>query len=224
MGTAIDTQVPVLEVPQPEVYDPTPGSAYWDASDLRIVLEVDANGNPTDRNGNGYVIEIRNQDGTSNDTLSERLLNDCPVASTTLRNENGSGNPSYEVNDTRVKTDNSTSLNDFTTGDFITIGNDIDSNVVTSISNGGNKRLFIRRRLGHGYQSNPVATSGESVRKAVVSTSDTFYNYREKHNGTDGNAGNYIRMLNVDVQALLDCVHDQQLMGTTQLDDRTEGD
>lgn len=223
-GTAIDTQVPVLEVPQPEVYDPTPGSAYWDASDLRIVLEVDASGNPTDRNGNGYVIEIRNQDGSSNDILSERLLNDCPVASTTLRNEGGSGNTEYEVNDTQIRTNNSVPLDDFTTGDFIRIGNDIDSNVVTSITNNsGNRRLNIRRRLGHGYQSNPVASANEPVRKAVVSTSDTFYNYREKHNGTNGDAGNYIRMLNVDVQALLDCVHDQQLMGTTQLDDRTEG-
>ncbi|NJM68288.1 MAG: hypothetical protein HC851_22795 [Acaryochloris sp. RU_4_1] len=216
-----------MDVPQPEVFNPTPGSDYWDKADLRIVLEVDANGNPNDRNGNGYVIEVRDQDGSVDTTASDDLLNNCPVTSTTLRNETNSSNPSYEVDDIQIRTNNSTPLDDFEVDDFIRIGNDIDSNVITSIinssSSGGNRRINIRRQLGHSYHSNPVATAGEPVRKAVVSTSDTFYNYREKHGVSGGDAGRFIRMLNVDVQALLDCVHDEQLMGSRQLNDRTDG-
>jgi hypothetical protein len=225
-GTAIDTQIPRLDVPQPDVFNPTPGSEYWDKADLRIVLEVDANGNPNDRNGNGYMLEVRNQDGSVNTTASDDLLNNCPVASTTLRNEgsSSSSNTGYEVDDIQIRTNNSTPLDDFEVGDFIRIGNDIDSNVIETITNdSGNRRIDIKRRLGHSYHSDPVASSGESVRKAVVSTSDTFYNYREKHGVSGGNEGRFIRMMNVDVQALLDCAHDEQLMGSKQLDDRTDG-
>lgn len=235
-GTAIDTQIPRLDVPEPDVYNPTPGSAYWDAADLRIVLEVDSNGNPTDRNGNGYVIEVRNQDGTPDTTLSARLLNSCPVAEQLLLPDSDSTPTTYQRGKTRLQLANNSQFEDSSGDhipDFVTVGYhsddtanvDIDSNV---ISDTPGTDIRIRRRLGHTYQPNPVITVDPTigpltVRKAVVSTSDTFFNYREKHGATGGEEGQFIRMINVDVQALLDCAHDQSLMGSKQLDDRTEG-
>lgn len=237
-GTAIDTQIPRLEVPSPEVYNPTPGSTYWDAADLRIVLEVDSNGNPTDRNGNGYVIEVRNQNGSVDTNLSDDLINSCPVTNTVVEDrlnfwsgiDDIQGLPGndevlplseYQPVYRRVSVDSTAGL---AVGDILTIGNDIDSNVIDGIfSSGGQPYVRLRRRLGHSYQSTPIVSTGDSLRKAVVSTSDTFFNYREKHGASGGDEGQFIRMINVDVQALLDCAHAQSLMGSKQLDDRTEG-
>lgn len=237
-GTAIDTDIPVLDVPKPDVFNPTPGSTYWDAADLRVVLEVDASGNPTDRNGNGYVIEVRNQDGSVDTTLSDDLINDCPVANTDVEDRvnfwsgvddiqglpgNNETTPlsEYQPVYRRVSVDSTAGLSN---GDIVTIGNDIDSNVIDGIfSSGGQSYIRLKRRLGHAYQSTPVVSTGDAVRKAVVSTSDTFFNYREKHGANGGDKGQFIRMINVDVQAMLDCVHAQSLMGSKQLDDQTEG-
>lgn len=237
-GTAIDTQISRLDVPEPDVYDPEPGSAYWDAADLRVVLEVDASGNPTDRNSNGYVIEVRNQDGSVDTNLSDDLINACPVTNTVVEDrlnfssgiDDIQGLPGndevmplseYQPVYRRVSVDSTAGL---AVGDIVTIGNDIDSNVIDGIfSSGGQPYIRLKRRLGHAYQSTPVVSTGDSVRQAVVSTSDTFFNYREKHGASGGDEGQFIRMINVDVQAMLDCVHNQSLMGSKQLDDRTEG-
>jgi Tfp pilus assembly protein PilX len=200
-----------LNVPAPSVLDPTSGSLYWDSADLRVVLKLNSSNQPTG-------IEIRNQNNSVNNTATNALRASCPAANTTLRPE-ASGDNNYEVSDVLLRV-NSTS--GFNPGDAITVGTDIDSNVIRP-SGIGTNTLSIRRQLGHSYQSNPVASNTNAVRKAVVSTSDTFFNYREKHNATGGNAGNYIRMLNVDVRSLLDCVHDQSLMGGKTLDDTTDG-
>jgi Tfp pilus assembly protein PilX len=200
-----------LNVPTPSVLNPTPGSLYWDSADLRVVLKLNASNQPTG-------IEIRNQNNSVNTTATNALRASCPVASTTLQPE-ASGDDNYENNDVLLKV-NSTS--GFNPGDAITVGTDIDSNVIGPSGIGVNT-LSTRRQLGHSYQTNPIASSTSTVRKAVVSTSDTFFNYREKHGVAGGNAGNYIRMLNVDVRSLLDCVHNQSLMGSKTLDDTTDG-
>lgn len=38
----IETEVDEVTVPEPEVFDPTPGAVYWDKADLRIVLELNS--------------------------------------------------------------------------------------------------------------------------------------------------------------------------------------
>ncbi|NJK41158.1 MAG: hypothetical protein HC934_07035 [Acaryochloridaceae cyanobacterium SU_2_1] len=202
-GNRIGISVPELQVPEPDLLKPVPGNLYWDSADLRVVLKLDGSSNPTG-------IEIRNADNSVNASLTNALRDSCPVASTTLRT-------AESTTETSLGTNNSTTLANFTTNDFIAVGTDIDSNVVRSINNGSTKSLTIRRQLGSS------SASGATVRKAVVSTSNTFYNYREKDGVAGGNSGKYIRMLNVDMQALINCVHDRGLMGSKQLSDETDG-
>lgn len=248
-GSAIKLELPKLKVPEPDEFDPAPGRLYWDAADLRIVLEVDPTTVdpitnapiPNDNNGNGYVLEVRKQDGSVDTTLSDKLLNSCPVTQRILNVETLAPlDFAYEQNDTDLTLLPKNPLNplenrDFNDDDIVTVGNDIDSNVVVD-SNLTPTQIRLKRQLGHSSYSeaievvpdpsNPFAPDPLNpikVRKAVVSTSDTFYNYREKHDSSGGNAGNYIRMMNVDVQALLDCAHDQDLMGTKKLDDESNG-
>lgn len=231
-GSAIDTQIPRLDVPEPDVYNPTPGSAYWDAADLRVVLEVDdTTGDPTDRNGNGYVIEVRNQDGSVDTTLSDRLLRSCNVPEVALQDDDDGSPTTYAATETYLQLADTSNFGNDDTDIMVTVGDhdddpanvDVDSNVIRSKTS---NNIRLRRQLSHGYQSGltiPSPTNRPTVRKAVVSTSDTFFNYREKHGATGGDEGQFIRMINVDVQALLDCAHEQSLMGAKQLDDRTEG-
>lgn len=235
-GSKIKTQIEPLEVPPPEAFDPQPGSAYWDAADLRVVLTLDGSNNPTG-------IEIRNQNNSVDTAATARLMNSCPVTETTDIDDKWwvSGTPDfYTAHDRWIGVH---STDGFAEYDVVTVGSDIDSNVVDSVYNNGSgqRALLLRRRLGHKYQDtgnsatiatgNPVEgdTGNEKIRKAVVSTSNTFFNNREKHNATGGNAGNYIRMLDVNVQALIDCAHDQDLMTFADstlnkpIDDDTDG-
>ena len=201
-----------LSIPEPDIFNATPGSLYWDRADLRIVLTLDGDNDPTG-------IEIRNQDGSPDVPATNRLLNSCSVTEANLEDE-GSGDPDYEILDTRLNLDDTSGFDE---GDVVTVGDDIDSNVIRPGGvNSGDIRL--QRRLGHDeYQSNPIVSAGATVRKAVVSTSDTFFNYREKDGGSGDNAGSVIRMLNIDMEALIDCVDEQTLMGGTALDDETDG-
>lgn len=199
--------VPSLTIPQPGDFDPTPGKLYWDKADLRVALKLNSSGNPTG-------IEIRNQDNTVTTGVTSptyKLLNSCFTTSTTLRDK-AVGNPYYLVTDTQLKVN---SVTGFSVGDVINIGSDYDSNVISAIDS-INKIITLKRQLGN------TATTGNTVGNAIVSTSDTFYNYREKNGGSGADAGSYIRMLNVDVQGLLNCVYSQNLMGKT-LDDNTDG-
>ncbi len=199
-----------MTIPEADSFDPTPGRLYWDRADLRVVLRVDGAGNPTG-------IEVRNQNGSENATATTSLLNNCPVTSTTLRPEDD-GSPNYGATDVDLIVDSTTG---FAAGNLVTVGDDIDSNVIRSIDSDDNE-ITLRRRLGHDYQPGTVASENDIVRRAVVSTSDTFYNYREKRGAAGTDAGTYIRMLNVDVRRLLDCAHSQNLMGRA-LDDNTDG-
>lgn len=215
-----------LELPPVEFLDPDPGNpeaVYWQKADLRIVLEVDANGNPSDQNGNNTYLEVRDVNSNRDNAATTALLTQCNVTNTTVAPENGSGDH-HEANDTVLFVN---STNGFNVGDVISVNDDYDSNVISSI-NSSNNTLTIRRRLGHSsYQEPPAATNnqiaetGDPLRRAVISTSDTFWNYRE---------GKAIRMLEVDVRGLLTCLGadgntaNQNLMdGNKALDDDTEG-
>lgn len=105
-----------------------------------------------------------------------------------------------------------------------------NSNTKSLIWNGTTNRFRLRARVGVGAQGGVSAVvNGATIRKAVVSTSDTFYNYREKYNAagvvqTGGNRGQYMRMLNVDIRELMNCAYNQpNLMNGKRLDDETDG-
>ena len=209
-----------LTIPTPDTFDPTPGKLYWDKADLRIALKLDGSGNP-------IGVEVRNQNNSVNSTATPNLLNGCSLSNTilpntTLQNE-GSGDPAYETTDTVLKVSSAAGFN---IGDVVIVGTDFDSNVVSARNTTATPNtITLKRQLGHSsYQTGAVASAGATVREAIVSTSDTFYNYREKSgvSGAKDNAGKFIRMINVDVQGLLNCAHSQNLMGKA-LNDDTEG-
>ena len=213
-----------LELPPAELLDPDPGNpeaVYWQKADLRIVMEVDANGNPSDQNGNDTYLEVRDVNNDRDTAATTALLTQCSVTNTTMAPENGGTH--HEANDTVLYVN---STNGFNVGDVISVNDDYDSNVIRSI-NSSNNSLTIRRRFGHSYQEPPAATNnqiaatGDALRRAVISTSDTFWNYRESK---------AIRMLEIDVRGLLTCLDadgnsaNQNLMdGNKALDDDTEG-
>lgn len=219
-----------LSIPEPDSFSPEPGQLYWDSADLRLVLRVDAADNP-------IGIEVRDRNNNPQNTLSQRLAASCPVPERALLPEFGGTPNRYEQGDTRLYLPlPNTGPDRFRRDDIVTIGTDtgapidIDGNVIRGLNA---TSIRLRQRLNTRFTIDPTlsltAPFRVKVRKAVVSTSDTFYNYREKHNrGGQEHAGQYIRMLNVDVKALLDCVHDQDLMvddsgNTIELDDRTDG-
>lgn len=201
----IRTDVAPLELPKPAdgYLNPVSGNLYWDSADLRVVLDVSGGlGN--------YDIEIHNQDGSVNTSLTSKLNDSCsPLKNTTLVNAANAG----DYNGLTVA-----DASEFT-GDeeeiFLSINGNSHNKVLKNVS--GNT-------IALSHQLQEAAPANSTVQRAVVSSSDTFFNYREKHGATGGTQGQIITMLNVDVQALLDCVHDQDLMGTTKsIDDDSDG-
>ena len=72
----IQRDVTPVDVPAPEVLDPTPGEVYWDKADIRLVLRLDGSGNPVTTNAPTGV-EIQDAaTGTAN-TASTTNLNNC---------------------------------------------------------------------------------------------------------------------------------------------------
>ncbi|MCM1981288.1 hypothetical protein [Lyngbya confervoides] len=206
-GNKLNIGINPLTIPTINEFDPVAGAKYWDAADLRIVLKLDSSENP-------LGIEVRNANGSVNSSATSKLLNQCPVTERSLQSNLG-------ANSTVLPLD---SASGFNPGDAVTVGTDLDSNVIRPSGVGSNS-IELRRLLGHSYQTTAPWVAGAKVRKAVVSTSDTFFNYREKHKipgSGDGIVGQTIRMLNVDIQALLNCAHSQNLMGKA-LDDTSEG-
>ena len=61
--------VDAVTVPPPEVLDPVPGQIYWDKADIRLMLELDTDGNPVG-------VEVRNPDGTVDATMTTFLVDD----------------------------------------------------------------------------------------------------------------------------------------------------
>lgn len=75
----IQQQVPILTVPEPEVFDPTPGQVYWDKADLRLVLRLDGANNP-DLSQSATGVEVRNIDDSVDVTKTATINNNglCP--------------------------------------------------------------------------------------------------------------------------------------------------
>jgi hypothetical protein len=207
--------VPSVTVPPPESFDPVSTSNYWSKADLRVVLKLDSSGNPDITNTDGFI-QVRNADGSVDSTRTNLLMNSCTVTNTTLNN-NISGNPGYNSSTPGNYSVQSTKLNvastaGFVAGDVVQVGKN-DSNVIASVDS--STVITLKRPLGNNSQTGTVAAKDDTVRKAVVSTSNRFYNFRE---------GKYIRTLNVDVQRLLDCTHQKNLLDSSRgLNDTTEG-
>lgn len=215
----IVTRTDRLIVPQAESFDPTSGATYWDKADLRVVLNVNAAGDP-------LGIQVRNQNDPSNSTTTtattatNNLINTCvSLPNFPLRNE-ADGTSSYETTDTALIVASTAGL---AVGDLVTIGTDYDNNTIATPTS---TRITLSRPLG------TAQSAGTMVRKAIASTSNTFFNNREKrviplNPITTGTA---IRMLEIDVQSLLNCVQahkkgldDDPNLSVKGLDDTTDG-
>lgn len=61
----IQHRVAQVTVPEPEVFDATPGAVYWDNADLRLVLRLNAGGTP-DTSNSATGVEVRNADNSVN--------------------------------------------------------------------------------------------------------------------------------------------------------------
>jgi hypothetical protein len=90
------------------------------------------------------------------------------------------------------------------------------NNIVTSSSSVG---VEVRDASNQvlSSETNTLEDAGDcpgSISGRAVGYSDSFYNNRE---------GGNIHMLDVDMRALLNCIHEESLMGTKTLDDDTEG-
>ncbi len=215
---------PALKVPQPDALSPVPGKLYWDSADLRIVLKVNKTA-PSSSNVSGSTpvsIEIQNQDGTVN-PLTNNIQACTPAIATVAASASTS---------TQIQLASSSILSSLKVGNTpLLVGNQFDSLVAIGpdVNNTGlvdNGSIITIRKA----YSNPLTLSNSPVRRAILSSSDTFFNYREKFDTNTGsytlsgpNAGRFIRMLNVDMQGLIDCVQTQSLMGSKTLNDSTNG-
>lgn len=202
----IDAKLPEAS-PTGQKYD------YWNKADLRIALRL-----TNDSAESPVSIEVVNADKTNNSTATDTLNSSTCLPTTTTTNLAGS---SYATSSTSLTVANSSIFNN---GDPLKIVGssfeDSDENVI--VSRPSSTTLNLRRPLGKQAIS---SVSGVTVQKAIVWSSKTFFNYREKTLDTstkanNGDRGRLIRMLNVDVQGLMNCAG--SLMGKS-LDDATEG-
>jgi Tfp pilus assembly protein PilX len=203
--------------------DATDKYEYWNNADLRIALKLS--------NSDEAPVSIEVVDVSKNNLISAtNTLNSStclPTSTTTtlaLGADNGSGYSSGAdptANSTEITVANAANLS---AGDPIRITrssdsiNDFDENVI--LSKNGN-RLTLARPLGK--QAINVAAGTVTVQKAVVWSSKTFYNYREKTlspAASDTEKGRLIRMLNVDIQGLMTCA--SNLMGKS-LNEASDG-
>jgi hypothetical protein len=191
--------VPRVTVPPPEALDPVSTSVYWSKADLRMALKLDSSGNPTG-------IEVRNSDGSVNNTRSELLTNSCLVSNPTLPSSTSTKLTASVTAGSNNKTLTVASTSGFKKGDVLQFGNNFANNATVASDQNSNTIT-----LKQGLLANQAKDT--TVRKAIVSTTDTFYNFRE---------GKNIRMLNVDVQGLMNCANQQSLMDAS-LSDSTEG-
>jgi hypothetical protein len=232
-GGQIRPSIPRLTLPSVSLTDaklPDTNNKYetWNKADLRIALRL------TDNSAESPVsIEVVNADAniTTNAAATTTLNSStCLPTSTTLAvGANSGSGTSYSAS--ANPTANSTEITvinaaNFNIGDPLKITRNIDSiddfdeNVV--VSKNGN-RLTLARPLGK--QGITIASGTVTVSKAITWSSKTFFNYREKTLDTTvgrplDKQGRLIRMLNVDVQGIMNCAN--TLMGKS-IDDSTEG-
>ena len=107
--------VPIVTVPAPDVFDPTPGKIYWDHADLRLVLAMNASNSPVG-------VQVHNQDDTTN-AAATTTLNACSgsisgkaVGTTTMYNYRESNNVRLLEVDLRALFDCLYNSNWFNTG------------------------------------------------------------------------------------------------------------
>jgi hypothetical protein len=233
-GGQILPKIPKLTLPSASLVDaklPTTANKYdyWNKADLRIALRLNnADEAPVS-------IEVVNADKTTNAAATATLnsstclptANATTLTGTTYADADGTSAKPLTVGNGTI----------FKYGDALKISgpgvDDFDENVIastpgtSSTSNKINQQLtnntlILRRPLGKQAIS---SVSGVTVQKAIVWSSKTFYNYREKTlDTTSGRAlkhtGRLIRMLNVDVKGIMSCAG--SLMGKS-IDEATEG-
>jgi hypothetical protein len=226
-GGQILPKIPKLTLPSASLVDaklPTTTNKYdyWNKADLRIALRL----NNTDEAP--VSIEVVNADKSTNAAATATLNSSTCLPTATTTNLTGS---SYNTAQTSLTVANGSI---FKYGDPLRISgpsvDDFDENVIASTSGTSSNinqpltssTLTLRRPLGK--QSIP-SVSGVTVQKAIVWSSKTFYNYREKTLDTTASralkdTGRLIRMLNVDVKGIMSCAG--SLMGKS-IDEATEG-
>jgi hypothetical protein len=217
-GGQIRPEIPRLTVPSSSLIDAklpdtTNKYDYWNKADLRIALRLNS-----DSAEAPISIEVVDTSGNINTAATNTLNSSTCLPTANATNLAGS---SYTTSDATL-TVGSSSI--FSNGDALRISSssfdDFDENVITSRPSA--TQLTLRRPLGKQVIS---SVSGVTVQKAILWSSKTFYNYREKTldtttGRTGGAKGRLIRMLNVDMQGLMNCAG--SLMGKS-LDDATEG-
>jgi hypothetical protein len=206
--------VPTITVPPAESLDPllptnvnaatvATSGVYWNKADLRIALKLDSSENFTG-------IEVRNANGSVDTTRSALLTNSCltsnaslPNSSTTLAANAAAGSKTLTVPAIAANS----SLKQ---GDMLQFGNNFSNNATIAVTpTTGSTTITLKQGLSN------AQTNGTVVRKAIVSATDTFYNFREAKR---------IRMLNVDVQGVMNCITPQSLQDSNRkLNDSTEG-
>jgi hypothetical protein len=227
-GGQIIPSIPKLTLPSVALVDaklPTTTEKYdyWNKADLRIALRL-----TNDTAESPVSIEVVNADKSTNAAATATLNSSTclPTAtSTTLGGTtsyaDNTPNPSLTVGNAAI----------FKYGDPLRISgasvDDFDENVIASTQTNmgtplSGTSLTLRRPLGKQKIS---SVSGVTIQKAIVWSSKTFYNYREKELDTSttktlAQKGRLIRMLNVDVQGIMSCA--SSLMSKS-LDDATEG-
>jgi hypothetical protein len=216
-GGQIRPSIARLTLPSTSLTDaklPDSNNTYetWNKADLRIALRL-----TNDSAESPVSIEVVNADKSTNAAATATLNSStCLPTSTTL------AGTSYTANSNSITVANGTN---FTDGDALRIASssfeDSDENLITKAVN----TFTLKRPLGKQGIAN---VSGVTVQKAIVWSSKTFFNYREKTLDTTADTttaglklkGRLIRMLNVDVQGVMNCA--SALMGKS-LGDSTEG-
>jgi hypothetical protein len=231
-GGAILPRISRLTVPPssfidaklPEALPGTQKYDYWNKADLRIALRL-----TNDSAESPVSIEVINADASKTTNVSAtNMLNGSTCLPTSTATTLTGGPYSKTTPSPSLMVGNSSI---FKYGDALRISSssfdDFDENVIASTPSNintslpPNTPLPLKRPLG---KQDISSVSGVTVQKAIVWSSKTFFNYREKTLDTTstvrGEKGRLIRMLNVDVQGLMNCA--SSLMGKS-LNDATEG-
>jgi hypothetical protein len=205
----IRTNLKDLASPPVSTFNSDSTGFYWNSAQLRVVLNLDSNNNPVG-------IQVQTPSGGVDTSATNNLLGaTCAPTSTTLKTAASLGTTALSVNPNSWSGVTPLQIEPAGTTNYNSnLEIDNDANVVNAPTSG---TLTLSKQLG----TAPLA--GAVVRKATVWTSNTFWNYREKNvPGTPAsNDAKQIRMLNVDVKALMTCAN--QIMGGKNINDTTNG-
>ena len=215
-GGGINSLGKQLTIPSTSFTDPKlPTSSqsydYWNKADLRIALRL-----TNDSSESPVSIEVVNTDKSINSAATAVLNGStCLPASTTTT----LAGTSYSTASNSITVANASNFSSGTPLRIAGTGiDDFDENVISSKSS---NTLTLKRPLGKQNISSPT---GVTVSKAIVWSSKTFFNYREKtldsSSKTIDKQGRLIRMLNMDMKGLMDCA---SALMNKPLNDSTEG-